>query len=234
LTAANVKELRVLPGQFATLCFPVHGIIGECNTALGQSVSATANLTSFYSNLGNVTSDPSTLQYNSGAIYNALASTRLMALLGGDAAAAVDKAVANRFNNYWQKYSNTAQAATQIAQINTDTTNDLNSILAGAYTKYTALMQALQAGPMGGVVTEAQSFQTKLLIVVRLDQVLPLPRAVPILVTLITILPRTLVINICRLRSIWKIKYRLIGKRHRCFQSLPTFGVMSWLGLILT
>lgn len=160
MTAANVKELRVLPGQIATLCFPVHGVIGESNAALGQSVSAT-NLPGFYNNLGKVAAAAAgTLQYNSAAIYNALASTRLMALLAGDVAAAVDKAVADRFNAFWQKYSNIAADANQVAQNNAAKLTALAALTTDAQDKYNGLMSALQAEGMGGVVPATTSTQT--------------------------------------------------------------------------
>lgn len=163
---AKMQSLRVLPLISANLCFPVDGIVGELNAALGQDV-APFDFGIFYAKLGSTVTvpnvDPSALQYNSAAIHEdpSVKASMLVALRAEGTKAALDKSITARFNTYWQKYSNIAGAANQIAQNNQAKVAAITALTNDARTKLNSLIPALQLGGMGGVVTATSSTETQ-------------------------------------------------------------------------
>jgi multidrug resistance efflux pump len=101
-------NLRVRPLQSVDLCFPVDGIISDQSDIhlLGTPVTA-FDLPGFYSTLGQtVPADPSRLKFDSQTIRNTIKPSILFELRAEPIKAALDKAIVQRQNSYFQKYNN--------------------------------------------------------------------------------------------------------------------------------
>jgi hypothetical protein len=106
---AKAINLRVRPLQSVDLCFPVDGIIADQPDVhlLGKPVTA-FDLPTLYGKLGGpaVVPDKGRLKYDSAAIRGEVGGGLLFGLRAEAVKAALDKAIAQRENTFFQKFAN--------------------------------------------------------------------------------------------------------------------------------
>jgi hypothetical protein len=117
---AKAINLKVRPLQSVDLCFQVDGILGTQPDIhlLGKPVTK-FDLPSLYQSLGDPqsASNLGRLKYDSQTIQTAVQASILFALRAESVKAALDKAIAQRENSFYQKYNNQSTIITQMQQI---------------------------------------------------------------------------------------------------------------------
>jgi hypothetical protein len=109
MTDATVIDMKARPVNSANLCFEVNGILDQLNAQLGWPVQA-FDFDFFYSNLTvyTVAGDPSRLAYDSGGILSDpiyVKPSTLATLRAAPVAAALDRAIRARQNEFYAKYA---------------------------------------------------------------------------------------------------------------------------------
>jgi len=114
MSTATVIEMRARPVTSSHLCFEVNGILDQLNVQLGSPVQSFVGFDYFYSKLtttyaaGSPPGDESLLAYDSLGISNDpvfVAPFTLATLRAAPVAAALDRAIKARQNQYYAKYA---------------------------------------------------------------------------------------------------------------------------------
>jgi hypothetical protein len=134
MATARAINLRVRPLQSVDLCFQVDGVIGDQPEIhlLGKTVSK-VDLPALYGTLGQTLppgpGGASRLKFDSATIRSQLGSSVLYELRAESVKAALDKAIAQRENTFFQKFTDRANVIAQMKQAATDKATNLASLI---------------------------------------------------------------------------------------------------------